>query len=182
MALIVALADTAWSQSVPATKKDDGYPQTRRNQTDGFIEPIKRVIDRKEDVMKEILQHVRVGMLVLMVITFISLFLSLGPRFHTPCYVLGVEGLILVVLTLLLRERLVQKMFFLITGAAGSGFLFTLGAFQVLSWLGHKPAGDGGGPTVALLIIVFPALFLIGAIGSIVCLIRAPGAATKAEP
>lgn len=129
--------------------------------------------------MKEVLQTIRTGMLVLMILTFLMLLASLGPHFDTPCYILGVEGLILFVLTLLLRERMIQKIFFLTTGAAGSGFLFTLGTFAMLSWLGHQPGGDGGGPTVALLIIVFPALFLIGAVGSIVCLVRGRNAAKE---
>lgn len=112
----------------------------------------------------------------LMIVTFIALIGMLGPRFDMPCYILGVEGIVLFLLTLLLRERVVQRIFFLLTGAAGSGFLFTLGTFKVLSWLGHTPGGDGGGPTVALLIIVFPALFLVGVIGASVCLIRGGGA------
>lgn len=108
----------------------------------------------------------------LMIITFISLFFSLGPQFDIPCYILGVEGIVLFLLTLKQGERRWQKTFMLLAGGAGAGFLFTLGTFQILSRLGLQPGGDGGGPTVALLIIVFPALFLIGAIGSIVCLIR----------
>lgn len=123
------------------------------------------------------MKAIRTAVFGLMIVTFISLFFSLGPQFDIPCYILGVEGLILFVLTLLLRERMIQRIFFLLTGAAGAGFLITLGTFKILSLLGHQPGGDGGGPTVALLIIVFPALFLIGAIGSIVCVLRGQKAA-----
>jgi hypothetical protein len=57
----------------------------------------------------------------------------------------------------------------------------TCAGFSLLRWAGHTPGGDGGGPTVGLLLLC-PVVFLIGAVGAMVCLIKGRRAAPKTTP
>jgi hypothetical protein len=132
--------------------------------------------------MSPIVRNIRNAAFYAMLPVFLSLIVLLGPLFDIPCYILGVLGLVVVPLTLKLGEPLAQKLFFLLAGGAGLGFGLTLAVFGLLALAGFKPGGDGGGPTVALLIVVFPLLFLIGAAGSIVLLIKARIAEKKNAP
>ena len=101
-----------------------------------------------------------------------TMFCMLGPGFDIPCALFAAAGLVVLLLTIKLGELGIQKLFFILAGLAGTGSLITLVVFNLLRWSGHTPGGDGGGITVAMLIVVCPILFLIGAVGSIVCLIK----------
>lgn len=109
----------------------------------------------------------------LMIVSFLSMLATLNPRFDIPCNAFGAFGVVVLLLTIAIGEPGIQKLFFILTGVAGTAALITLNAFKFLSWLGHQPGGDGGGITVPMLIVVCPILFLIGSVGSIVCLIKA---------
>lgn len=97
--------------------------------------------------------------------------LSFGRNYDVLAVGFGVCGLAVLLLTAGVKERWLQKGFFLLCGAAGAGVLVTLAAFSLLSWAGHPPGGDGGGITVPML-IGCPIAFLVGAVGAITCLIR----------
>jgi len=122
--------------------------------------------------MKQALPVIRNVAFGLMIFFFLILFASLGPGFDTPCNLFGSLGLVVLLLTVAIAEPKIQKVFFIIAGVAGTAALITLNSFKMLSWLGHQPGGDGGGITVPMLIVVCPILFVIGAVGSTVCLIK----------
>ena len=103
---------------------------------------------------------------------FVAMFCMLGPWFDIPCALFGAAGVVVWLLTIQLGEPGIQKLFFILAGVAGTGSLTTLVVFNLLRWSGHTPGGDGGGITVGMLIVVCPILFLIGAVGSLVFLIK----------
>jgi hypothetical protein len=85
----------------------------------------------------------------------------------------GVSGLVVVLLTIRLKEVRTQKLFFLLAGGAALGFLITLmlhGPIDrlALSLFGPQPEDF----TEGLVLGVFPILFIIGALGSIVFLVK----------
>jgi hypothetical protein len=129
--------------------------------------------------MKNTLPVIRNMAFFLMIVSFLSMLTTLNPKFDIPCNVFGALGVVVLLLTIVIGEPGIQKLFFILTGVAGTAALITLNAFKLLSWLGHQPGGDGGGITVPMLIVVCPILFLIGAIGSIVYLIKAQIAEKK---
>ena len=104
----------------------------------------------------------------------------------------GLLGLILAVLTARLREGRAQKTFFILTGVAAAGIpicavLHNLvyALFIVLFgrgfWDRQPPGGDE--PVFFILaVLVCPALFLIGAVGSIVLRIKARRARRARAP
>jgi hypothetical protein len=116
--------------------------------------------------------QIRNAAFYLMLAAFASLFAMLGSFFDIPCNIVGVLGLLVVLLTIRLGENRMQKLFFILAGGAGAGYLITMTVFRVMGMLGHKPGGDGGGITVAMFFVVLPPLFIIGAVGSIVLLIK----------
>ena len=107
--------------------------------------------------------------LIVQLAGFAAMFCMLGPWFDIPCALFGAAGLVVLLLTIKLGEPRIQKLFFILAGVAGTGSLITLVVFNLLRCSGHTPGGDGGGITVAMLIVVCPILFLIGAVGSTVC-------------
>ena len=118
---------------------------------------------------------VRNATVFLMLACFASIFFTSVGLLDYIWSIMGVLGLVVVLLTIRLHETLARRIFFILTGVAGIGFLVTIGVFSLMSLCGHKPGGDGGGITVAMLIIILPAMFLIGAIGSIVLLVKGQG-------
>lgn len=106
------------------------------------------------------------------IVGFAAMFFMLGPLFDIPCVIFGAAGSVVLLLTIKLGEPIIQKLFFILAGGAGTGSLITLVVFNLLRWSGHTPRGDGGGITVAMLIVACPILFLIGAAGSIVFFIK----------
>jgi hypothetical protein len=122
--------------------------------------------------MKDMLPVIRNMAFFLMIVFFFSMWATLNPKFDIPCNLFGASGVVVLLLTIAVGEPRIQKVFFILAGVAGTAALITLNTFKFLSWIGHQPGGDGGGITVPMLIVVCPILFLIGSIGSIVCLIR----------
>jgi hypothetical protein len=113
----------------------------------------------------------------------LAAFLGLGmPQgwIGVPGTLFGVPGLVVLLLTFWVRERLIQKLFFILAGGAAAALFITLVVFNIMRFLGHTPAGDGGGITVPM-IMICPPLFVVGAVGSMVFLIKAkpsePGSA-----
>ncbi len=98
--------------------------------------------------------------------------ISHAQNYDLLSIVFGTLGLPVLLLTLMVKESGLQKLFFMVAGAAGAGVIITLGVFALLSWSGHTPGGDGGEITVPTLIIVCPILFIIGAVGGMVFLIK----------
>ncbi len=128
--------------------------------------------NKKQQIMKTTSPQIRNAAFYVQLAAFAAQFCLLGPLFDVPCTIFGLAGLIVLVLTLKLAEPTIQKVFFLLAGGAGTAALLTLAGFALLSWSGHTPGGDGGGITVGMLIVVCPALFLIGAVGGMVCRIK----------
>ncbi len=110
---------------------------------------------------------------------FVAMMCIMGEPFFLLCALFGAAGLGVLVLTFKVGEPILQKVFFLVAGTAGTAALVTAAVFHVLAWSGHTPGGDGGGITVAMLMLVCPALFVLGAIGGSVCRIRGKIAASK---
>jgi hypothetical protein len=121
--------------------------------------------------MKETLPAIRGVVFGLTILLFLAMFASMGPRFFPACALFGAAGLVILVLTFMISEPKIQKLFFFLAGGAGTAALITLTVFQIMAWSGHPPGGDGGGITVPMLIIICPITFLIGTVGAIVCLI-----------
>jgi hypothetical protein len=97
--------------------------------------------------------------------------ISYGRSFDIFSTAFGVLGLPVLLLTFKVKESRLQKAFFLLAGAAGTGVVVTLAVFALLSWAGHTPGGDGGGLTVPML-LGCPMAFLVGAVGALACLAR----------
>ena len=93
----------------------------------------------------------------------------------------GVLGLVLVVLTARLRESRIQKIFFILAGASAVGIpicaiLHNLVYGLFIPWFGEnfweRHVSGGDEPVFFILaLLVCPALFLIGTVGSVVLLI-----------
>lgn len=113
---------------------------------------------------------------------FATMMCIMGEPFFFLCALFGAAGLGVLLLTLKVREPVIQKVFFVLAGSAGAAALVTLAVFHILAWSGRTPGGDGGGITVAMLLLVCPALFLVGVTGSTACRIRAKSAARKMLP
>jgi hypothetical protein len=92
-----------------------------------------------------------------------------------PSMPLALAGLAVVLLTIRLEEGSIQKCFFIVAGASGAGLAITLIVFDIMRMLGCPPGGDGGGITLPM-ILLCPPLFIIGAVGSIVFLVKDSGA------
>jgi len=129
--------------------------------------------------MNETLRQIRNVVFYVQCAMFVAMLCILGPRFFHLCAVFGVVGLATLMLSIKVVEPRIQKLFFILAGGAGTASLITLAVFYLLAWSGHTPGGDGGGITVPMLIVVCPALFLIGAVGSTVCRIKGRIAARR---
>ena len=112
-----------------------------------------------------------------------------GTLIHLPFPVIevlaiafGLLGLVVVLLTARLREARIQKIFFILAGASAAGIpicviLHNLVYALFIVWFGEgfwERLGPGGDEPVffILALLVCPALFLIGTVGSIVLLIK----------
>ena len=105
--------------------------------------------------------------------------MSFGQNYDVLAVGFGACGLAVFLLTLGVKERWLQKGFFLLAGAAGTGVLVTMAATFLLKWSGHAPGGDGGGIIVPML-VGCPIAFLVGAVGALVCLARGARGERKA--
>jgi hypothetical protein len=92
---------------------------------------------------------------------------------------LALSGAVLVVLTLKLHESRLQKMFFLLTGASAvampiCAILHNVVYGLFIWWFGEGFWGRNGDEPVffILAIIVCPALFVVGSLGSMLLLIK----------
>jgi hypothetical protein len=121
--------------------------------------------------MKEKLVIIRNTVFGLMILCF---FVSVGS-FSQMCDILfmplGLPALAVVLLTIWVDEPRIQKVFFLLAGGAGAAMFITCAVFSIMRYFGHTPGGDGGGITVPML-LGCPIVFIIGAVGAIVCLVR----------
>ena len=91
-----------------------------------------------------------------------------------------VLAVVLVIITAKLKEPRIRKLFFIVTGASAAlipicAILHNLVYGLCMMWFGGDFWGTGGDEAVffILAIIVCPALFVLGAIGSIVLLVSA---------
>jgi hypothetical protein len=143
----------------------------------------------EEEVMKDRARQIRNAIfyvLVAMVIVVLSIEQLINLSFSVEAR-LGIAffllGLVLVVLTVRLREARMEKIFFVLTGASAAGLpicviLHNLVYRLAITWFGagfwerHTPWNDE--PVFFFLaVFVCPTLFLIGTVGSIVILIKA---------
>lgn len=121
------------------------------------------------------------GLVILFALT--ALFFSLDRRLFNVAAVLaiifGLLGLVLMVLTLRLREPRLHRVFFLLTGMSAalipiSVVLHNLVYALCIVFFGKKFWKDGSDEPFFLIlaIVVCPTLFVIGAVGSSVLLIQ----------
>jgi len=139
--------------------------------------------------MKDISLQIRNAIFYVLVPIFAILGMALGRLIKLHFLVIavlaiafGVLGLVIVVLTAKFREAIIQKIFFILVGASATGIpicviLHNLVYGLFIAWFGksfwerHVPGGDE--PVFFILaLLVCPALFLIGTVGSIVLLIK----------
>ncbi|HBG77697.1 MAG TPA: hypothetical protein DDW84_02445 [Phycisphaerales bacterium] len=126
---------------------------------------------------------------MLIVIFAVLVFLILGQGGKLPFSViagLGISfallGIVLIALTVRLKELKTQKIFFILTGVSAAGIPVCAILHNVVYALFFH--GKGGGDEAVffiLAIIMLPALFVIGTIGSIATLIYAAKLKTKSE-
>jgi hypothetical protein len=121
------------------------------------------------------------GLVILFALT--ALFFSLDRRLFNVAAVLaiifGLLGLVLMVLTLRLREPRLDRVFFLLTGMSAALIPISVVLHNLVYALCIVFFGEGfwkGGSDepffLILAIVVCPTLFVIGAVGSSVLLIR----------
>jgi hypothetical protein len=139
--------------------------------------------------MKDISLQIRNAIFYVLVPIFAILGMALGRLIKLHFLVIavlaitfGVLGLVLVVLTVRLRESRIQKIFFILVGASAAGIpicviLHNLVYGLFIAWFGEnfwERHGAGGDEPVffILALLVCPALFLIGTVSSIVLLIK----------
>jgi hypothetical protein len=157
--------------------------------------------------MRESLSKARNIVFYVLVVLFAVIVASIGGELlNVPFAVtavlailFGLMGIVLVVLAARLKGPRMQKVFFILTGVSAAGMpIFAVlhnlvyGLFIVLFGEGFwERHGSGGDEPVffILAILVCPALFLIGAVGTIVLLVKArtakqvdvPGPETPAD-
>ncbi len=139
--------------------------------------------------MKDTSLQIRNVILCMLVLIFaiLSIALSRLIRLHFSVIVslaiaFGVLGLALVVLTARLRERRIQKTFFILAGVSAAGIpicaiLHNLVHGLFIAWFGEgfweRYVGGGDEPVFFILaVFVCPALFLVAAVGSIALLMK----------
>ena len=134
--------------------------------------------------------HVRNGVFYVLIVLFALIVASMGRAFvDVPFSVIavlaiafGLLGLVLVVLAARVSAARIEKIFFILTGASAAVMpIFALlhnvvyGLF--ITWFGEgfwENHTGGDEPVFFLLaIVVCPALFLIGTVGSIVLFVKA---------
>jgi len=125
----------------------------------------------------------------LVVILAVLVFLILGQGGKLPFSViasLGIGfallGIVLIALTVRLKESKMQKIFFILTGGSAAGIPACAILHNVVYALFfHEKGGGDEAVFFILAIIVLPALFVIGTIGSLAMLIYAAKLKTKSE-
>ena len=146
--------------------------------------------------------RVRNGIFYVLIVLFAVIVASLGGRLVNVPFVVtavlaiifGLLGFVLVVLAARLRGSRIHKVFFILTGASAAcmpifAVLHNLVYGLLIAWFGEgfweRHGGGGDEPVFFILaVLVWPALFLIGTVGSIVLLVKARSAkqAEVAEP
>jgi hypothetical protein len=121
------------------------------------------------------------GVIVLFALTV--LFFTLVRLFNVAAVlgiIFGLLGLVLAVLTLRLQEPRLHRVFFLVTGISAAGIpisvvLHNLVYALCIVFFGEDFWKDGSDEAFffVLAIIVIPAAFVVGAVGSTVLLVRA---------
>lgn len=118
------------------------------------------------------------GVIILFALTL--LFFILFRLFNAAvalAIIFGLMGLVLVMLTLRLEEPWIQRVFFAVTGISAAAIPISVVLHNLVYALGILFFGEGfwsgsDEPFFFILaIIVFPALFVIGAVGSAVLLV-----------
>jgi hypothetical protein len=102
------------------------------------------------------------------------------PVIEVLAFVFGLLGVLLLVQTVTIKERRIQRIFFLLTGASAvampvCAILHNLVYALFIWWFGEgfwERRGADEGVFFILAVVVCPVLFLIGALGSIVLSIR----------
>jgi hypothetical protein len=131
-----------------------------------------------EAVKSKALQVRNIAFYVALPSFFLGLVLLFGTRtircgaFFVP---LALAGLAVVLATFWLKESLLHKVFFILAGGSGAALAITLIVADTMTMLGCPPGGDGGG-IVLPMILICPPLFITGALGGIVFLIKESGA------
>lgn len=141
--------------------------------------------------MRERLSKARNVILYVLIVLFAVIVASLGGRLvNVPfavtavlAIVFGLLGMVLVILAARLKGPRIQKVFFILTGASAAGMpifavLHNLVYGLLIALFGEgfwERQGSGGDEPVffILAILVCPALFLIGTVGSIVLFVKA---------
>lgn len=126
---------------------------------------------------------------MLIVIFAVLVFLILGQGGKLPFFVIAglgiifaLLGIVLIVLTVRLKEPKTQKIFFILAGGSAAGIPVCAILHNVVYALFFH--GKGGGDEAVffiLAIIVCPTLFLLGTIGSIITMIYNSQKDTKAQ-
>ncbi|MFA6185825.1 MAG: hypothetical protein WC770_01255 [Phycisphaerae bacterium] len=116
----------------------------------------------------------------LVVIFAVLVFLILGQGGKLPFFVLAglgiifaLLGIVLVVLAIKLKEPRMQKIFFILTGGSAAGIPICVVLHNLVYAMFFHGKGGDEAVFFILAIIVCPALFVIGTIGSIATLIYA---------
>jgi hypothetical protein len=141
--------------------------------------------------MRESLSKIRNIVFYVLVVLFAVIVASLGGRLLDVPFavtavlaiVFGLLGIVLVVLAARLEGPRIQKVFFILTGASAAGmpvfavlhnlvYALLIALFGEGFWEGRTGGGDE--PVFFILaVLVCPALFLIGTVGSIALFVKA---------
>lgn len=119
----------------------------------------------------------------MIVIPIVGRFLGLGHKltmivFASLLIIFGILAVVLAVLTVRAKEPVMRKLFFMVTGVSAAGILIFGILHNIVYGLcvkfGWVYWGEGGDEPVffILALFVFPALYALGSLGSIVILIR----------
>lgn len=131
--------------------------------------------------MKEKLLIIRNMVFYMTILLFFASVGSFRQMFDILFLPLGLPALAVVLLTIRVDEPRMQKVFFLLAGGAGAAMFITCAVFSLMRHFGHTPGGDGGGITVPML-LGCPIVFIIGAVGAIVCLVKGSKAQDNSTP
>jgi hypothetical protein len=121
--------------------------------------------------MKDNLLIIRNTAFCLMVLCSLMVFGVPVTSIDIVCMISGASGLVVALTTFWIDEAKLQKVLFIMAGGGAAAMLIAWGAFHLLSLVGLKPGGDGGGITLPT-VLIGGAATVIGSIGAIVCLAR----------
>jgi hypothetical protein len=166
------------------TERRHGPHHKRRNEDSRpvFLQGKKAMHGTSERI-----RNVTFFLLVSIFVLILALF-SLNGRFISfsfpvivvLAFAFGLLGLLLLVLTVKIKEGRLQRTFFLLAGASAAampicGILHNLVYALFISWFGEgfgESHGGDEGVFFILAIVVCPALFLVGAAGSVVLFLK----------